>query len=72
MDKIYIIPDSQKIQKFKISIVFKISINTYVVKVLYTLVGGQGGVPMDPYSGNAFPWRNFWPSSVHIKTTLKH
>ena len=31
------------------------SVNTEVVKVLGTPVGGQGGVPMDPNSGNAFP-----------------
>ena len=29
--------------------------NTYMVKVLGTPIGGQGGVPMDPNSENAFP-----------------
>ena len=47
-------------------------INTLVVKVLGTPVGGQGGIPMDPNSENAFPEGIFWPNSVYIKTTLKH
>ena len=44
-------------------------LNTEVVKVLGTPVSGQGGVPMDPNSENAFPKQIFWPNSVYIKTT---
>ena len=42
-------------------------INTLVVKVLGTPVGGQEGG-----SENTFPEGIFRPKSVNIKTTLKH